>query len=128
MEKKILKIITAIFFIIMITFTFISRRTAVEMLPEIEEVYAEYVEGKLILPETAVDRDEKGNCIVYVLWEEESILGTVTIAKRKNVEIVEEKGNDVIVEGVLEISHRPFVKDVAVGITDGDRVRSKKNG
>lgn len=41
MEKKILTAVTIVFFIVMLAFTFISRKTAIELLPRVEAVYAE---------------------------------------------------------------------------------------
>lgn len=121
--KKLLIVVTALFLIIMITFTFISRHTAISLLPEVEAVYVEYNMGKLVLPYTAVATDIKGNSIVYVLWDEKSILGTVTVVKRENVEIVDQKDDKVVITGIQDISHRPFVKDASADINDGDRVR-----
>ena len=121
--KKLLIVVTALFFIIMITFTFISRHTAISLLPEVEAVYVEYNMGKLVLPYTAVATDIKGNSIVYVLWDEKSILGTVTVVKRENVEVVDQKDDKVVITGIQDISHRPFVKDASADINDGDRVR-----
>ena len=43
--KKLLIVVTALFLIIMITFTFISRHTAISLLPEVEAVYVEYNMG-----------------------------------------------------------------------------------
>lgn len=125
MEKKILKGITALFFIIMIVFTFVSRDIGLKTLPKVETVYAEDNE---ILPATAVYTDEEGINYVYVLMEEESILGTVTVAKELSVEIKARNGDEVILEGVSEMSHLPYVKDVSVGIEDGDRVREDDHG
>ena len=121
--KKLLIVVTTLFLIIMITFTFISRHTAISLLPEVEAVYVEYNMGKLVLPYTAVATDIKGNSIVYVLWDEKSILGTVTVVKRENVEIVDQKDDKVVITGIQDISHRPFVKDASADINDGDRVR-----
>lgn len=121
--KKLLIVVTTLFLIIMITFTFISRHTAISLLPEVEAVYVEYNMGKLVLPYTAVATDIKGNSIVYVLWDEKSILGTVTVVKRENVEIVDQKDDKVVITGIQDISHRPFVKDASTDINDGDRVR-----
>lgn len=121
--KKLLIVVTALFLIIMITFTFISRHTAISLLPEVEAVYVEYNMGKLVLPYTAVATDIKGNSIVYVLWDEKSILGTVTVVKRENVEIVDQRDDKVVITGIQDISHRPFVKDASADINDGDRVR-----
>ena len=121
--KKLLIVVTALFFIIMITFTFTSRHTAISLLPEVEAVYVEYNMGKLVLPYTAVATDIKGNSIVYVLWDEKSILGTVTVVKRENVEVVDQKDDKVVITGIQDISHRPFVKDASADINDGDRVR-----
>lgn len=121
--KKLLIVVTALFLIIMITFTFISRHTAISLLPEVEAVYVEYNMGKLVLPYTAVATDIKGNSIVYVLWDEKSILGTVPVVKRENVEIVDQKDDKVVITGIQDISHRPFVKDASADINDGDRVR-----
>ena len=77
----------------------------------------------MVLPYTAVATDIKGNSIVYVLWDEKSILGTVTVVKRENVEIVDQRDDKVVITGIQDISHRPFVKDASADINDGDRVR-----
>ena len=66
MEKKILTAITIVFFIVMLAFTFISRKTAVELLPQVEAVYAE---DGITFPATAVYTDQWGNSFVYAIME-----------------------------------------------------------
>ena len=58
MEKKILTAVTIVFFIVMLAFTFISRKTAIELLPRVEAVYAE---DGVTFPATAVYTDQWGN-------------------------------------------------------------------
>lgn len=125
MEKKILGVVTIIFFIIMIVFTFVSRSTSIELLPEVETVYAQNSEA---LPETAVYTDEWGNSSVYILIQEDSILGTVDVAKSIPVEIKEKTDGKVIVDGISEMSGFQFIKDISAGINDGDRVRRADDG
>ena len=122
MEKKILTVITIVFFIVMLAFTFISRKTAVELLPQVEAVYAE---DGVTFPATAVYTDQWGNSFVYAIMEEKSILGTVEVAHKINVEIREE---EITCDGAENMSHLPYIKDVSVGINDGDRVRRADDG
>ena len=110
MEKKILTAVTIVFFIVMLAFTFISRKTAIELLPRVEAVYAE---DGVTFPAAAV----------YAIVEEKSILGTVEAAHKINVEILKEQGEEITCEGAESMSHLPYIKDASVGISDGDRVR-----
>ena len=91
MEKKILTAVTIVFFIVMLAFTFISRKTAIELLPRVEAVYAE---DGVTFPATAVYTDQWGNSCVYAIVEEKSILGTVEAAHKINVEILKEQGEE----------------------------------
>lgn len=125
MEKKILSFVAAMFFIIMIVFTFVSRNVGVKLLPEVEAIYPR--DGR-ILPSAAVESDEKGGGCVYMLVEEDSILGVVTVAERRRVKIIEKQGEEVVVDGISGVSHIPFVKDLSAGVNDGDRVRIKNDG
>lgn len=120
MEKKILTAVTMVFFIVMLAFTFISRKTAIELLPRVEAVYAE---DGVTFPATAVYTDQWGNSCVYAIVEEKSILGTVEAAHKINVEILKEQGEEITCEGAESMSHLPYIKDASVGISDGDRVR-----
>lgn len=125
MEKRILTAITIVFFIVMLAFTFISRKTAVELLPQVEAVYAE---DGVTFPATAVYTDQWGNSFVYAIMEEKSILGTVEVAHKINIEIREERGEEITCDGAENTSHLPYIKDVSVGISDGDRVRRADDG
>lgn len=125
MEKKILTAITIVFFIVMLAFTFISRKTAVELLPQVEAVYAE---DGVTFPATAVYTDRWGNSFVYAIMEEKSILGAVEVAHKINVEIREKRGEEITCDGAENMSHLPYIKDVSVGISDGDRVRRADDG
>ena len=91
MEKKILTAVTIVFFIVMLAFTFISRKTAIELLPRVEAVYAE---DGVTFPAAAVYTDQWGNSCVYAIVEEKSILGTVEAAHKINVEILKEQGEE----------------------------------
>ena len=65
---------------------------------------------------------------VYILIQEDSILGTVDVAKSIPVEIKEKTDGKVIVDGISEMSSFQFIKDISAGINDGDRVRRADDG
>lgn len=127
MEKKILTALAVIFFLFMIAFTFISRVTAVKLLPEVECGYTGGVNGE-ILPKTALYTDERGNNYVYFLIEEDSILGKVTVVKRLPVKVLSETDEEVLLEGTAEYSNFEFVLKNYEGLKEKDRVRRKSYG
>lgn len=127
MEKKILTALAVIFFLFMIAFTFISRVTAVKLLPEVECGYAGGVNGE-VLPKTALCTDERGNDYVYFLIEEDSILGKVTVVKRLPVKVLSENGEEVTLEGTAEYSNFEFVLKNYEDLKEKDRVRRNTDG
>ena len=66
MEKKILASMLLLFFIVMIVFTFVSRHTAIALLPEVTTMHPEE-DGWLA--ESAVLEDNTGGSYVFILTE-----------------------------------------------------------
>lgn len=120
MEKKILASILLLFFIVMIVFTFVSRHTAIALLPEVTTMHPEE-DGWLA--ESAVREDDTGESYVFILTERESILGK-TDAVRKLPVVVEEKSDGMVkLKEISQYSMFAFVTDASDALSDGDRVR-----
>lgn len=120
MEKKILASMLLLFFIVMIVFTFVSRHTAIALLPEVTTMNPEE-DGWLA--ESAVREDDAGRAYVFILTERESILGK-TAAVSKLPVVIEEKSDGMVkLEEISQYSMFEFVTDVSDALSDGDRVR-----
>ena len=120
MEKKILASMLLLFFIVMIVFTFVSRHTAIALLPEVTTMNPEE-DGWLA--ESAVREDDAGGAYVFILTERESILGK-TAAVSKLPVVIEEKSDGMVkLEEISQYSMFEFVTDVSDALSDGDRVR-----
>mgnify|MGYP000847856610 FL=1 len=120
MEKKILASMLLLFFIVMIVFTFVSRHTAIALLPEVTTMHPEE-DGWLA--ESAVREDDTGGSYVFILTERESILGK-TDAVRKLPVVVEEKSEGMVkLKEISQYSMFAFVTDASDALSDGDRVR-----
>lgn len=121
MEKKILGAVTVCFFIIMIIFTFVSRTTAIELLPEVSW---QYPTDEGALPKEAVMLDSGGKEYVIALFEEESILGEVTVTKKMPVTVIEEREDETVLEELKTMSTFRFVTFSERELIDGERVRA----
>ena len=120
MEKKILASMLLLFFIVMIVFTFVSRHTAIALLPEVTTMHPEE-DGWLA--ESAVWEDNTGGSYVFILTERESILGK-TDAVRKLPVVIEEKSDGMVkLKEISQYSMFAFVTDASDALSDGDRVR-----
>ncbi len=120
MEKKILASMLLLFFIVMIVFTFVSRHTAIALLPEVTTMNPEE-DGWLA--ESAVREDDTGRAYVFILTERESILGK-TAAVSKLPVVIEEKSDGMVkLKAISQYSMFEFVTDVSDELFDGDRVR-----
>lgn len=120
MEKKILASMLLLFFIVMIVFTFVSRHTAIALLPEVTTMNPEE-DGWLA--ESAVREDDTGRAYVFILTERESILGK-TAAVSKLPVVIEEKSDGMVkLKAISQYSMFEFVTDVSDELSDGDRVR-----
>ncbi len=120
MEKKILASMLLLFFIVMIVFTFVSRHTAIALLPEVTTMNPEE-DGWLA--ESAVREDDTGRAYVFILTERESILGK-TAAVSKLPVVIEEKSDGMVkLKEISQYSMFEFVTDVSDALSDGDRVR-----
>ena len=120
MEKKILASMLLLFFIVMIVFTFVSRHTAIALLPEVTTMNPEE-DGWLA--ESAVREDDAGGSYVFILTERESILGK-TAAVSKLPVVIEDKSDGMVkLEEISQYSMFEFVTDVSDALSDGDRVR-----
>lgn len=120
MEKKILASMLLLFFIVMIVFTFVSRHTAIALLPEVTTMNPEE-DGWLA--ESAVREDNTGRAYVFILTERESILGK-TAAVSKLPVVIEEKSDGMVkLKEISQYSMFEFVTDVSDELFDGDRVR-----
>ena len=122
MEKKILTSMLLLFFTVMIVFTFVSRHTAVALLPEVTTVNLK--EGSW-LAESAV-ADDAGGYYVFLLTEGESILGRVSVVNRMPVVIEEKNGDMIKLKEISQYSSFEFVADVSEVLSDGDRVRVRR--
>ena len=104
----------------MIDFTFVSRHTAIALLPEVTTMHPEE-DGWLA--ESAVREDDTGGSYVFILTERESILGK-TDAVRKLPVVVEEKSDGMVkLKEISQYSMFAFVTDASDALSDGDRVR-----
>ena len=122
MEKKILASMLMLFFIVMIVFTFVSRHTAIALLPEVTTMNPEE-DGWLA--ESAVRKDDTGRAYVFILTERESILGK-TAAVSKLPVVIEEKSDGMVkLKEISQYSMFEFVTDVSDELSDDDRVRRK---
>ena len=120
MEKKILASMLLLFFIVMIVFTFVSRHTAIALLPEVTTMNPEE-DGWLA--ESAVREDDTGGSYGFILTERESILGK-TAAVSKLPVVIEEKSDGMVkLKEISQYSMFEFVTDVSDELSDGDRVR-----
>ena len=122
MEKKILSSMLLLFFIVMIVFTFVSRHTAIALLPEVTTMNPEK-DGWVA--ESAVREEDTGGYYVFILTERESILGK-TAAVSKLPVVIEEKSDGMVkLKEISQYSMFEFVTDVSDELSDGDRVRRK---
>ncbi len=122
MEKKILTSMLLLFFIVMIVFTFVSRHTAIALLPEVTTMNPEK-DGWVA--ESAVREEDTGGYYVFILTERESILGK-TAAVSKLPVVIEEKSDGMVkLKEISQYSMFEFVTDVSDELSDGDRVRRK---
>ena len=120
MEKKILASMLLLFFIVMIVFTFVSRHTAIALLPEVTTMNPEE-DGWLA--ESAVREDDTGGSYVFILTERESILGKTAAVSKLPVVIEEKSDGRVKLKEISQYSMFEFVTDVSDELSDGDRVR-----
>ena len=122
MEKKILTCMLLLFFIVMIVFTFVSRHTAIALLPEVTTMNPEK-DGWVA--ESAVREEDTGGYYAFILTERESISGK-TAAVSKLPVVIEEKGDGMVkLKEISQYSMFEFVTDVSDELSDGDRVRRK---
>ncbi|MDO5303341.1 MAG: hypothetical protein Q4E84_05510 [Clostridia bacterium] len=122
MEKKIIASMLLSFFILMIVFTFVSRNTAITLLPEVTTMN---LEEDGWIAEGAVREDDTGRYYVFILTEKESILGK-TAAVNKLPVVMEEKSDGMVkLKDISKYSTFEFVTDVSEELSDGDRVRRK---
>lgn len=125
MEKKILTSILLLFFIVMIVFTFVSRHTAIALLPEVTTMNPEKDGKDGWVAESAVREEDTGGYYVFILTERESILGK-TAAVSKLPVVIEEKSDGMVkLKEISQYSMFEFVTDVSDELSDGDRVRRK---
>lgn len=120
MEKKILTVITILFFMTMIIFTFVSRHTAIALLPEVKTMRPT-VDG--MLTKSAVNTDETEGSYVLAVMEEDSILGRVSVVNKVPVVVEKEKRDMVVIKDLTDYSNFEFVIATSEAISDGDRVR-----
>lgn len=120
MEKKILTVITILFFMTMMIFTFVSRHTAIALLPEVKTMRPT-ADG--MLDKGAVNTDETGGSYVLAVMEEDSILGRVNVVSKVAVAVEKEKEDMVKIKDITEYSNFEFVIETSEEISDGDRVR-----
>ena len=73
------------------------------------------------IPVEVLHKSEKGTYFVYVLEQEEQILGNVDIARKINVSIIEENLSYVAVESIGDVQVIEPVNDDK--LSDGDRIR-----
>lgn len=122
MEKKIIASMLLSFFILMIVFTFVSRNTAITLLPEVTTMN---LEEDGWIAEGAVREDDTGRYYVFILTEKESILGK-TAAVNKLPVVMEKKSDGMVkLKDISKYSTFEFVTDVSEELSDGDRVRRK---
>lgn len=120
MEKKFLTSMLLLFFIVMIVFTFVSRHTAVALLPEVTTVN---LNEDGWLDENAVMEDDAGAYYVFLLTEGESILGRTSVVSKLPVVIEEKSEGMVKLKDISQYSTFEFVAGVSEELSDGDRVR-----
>ena len=126
MEKKILIGITIVFFALMAIFTFVSRHTAVSLLPEVE---TGFVGSDGSISSSAIRQDEAGRTFVYVLTEKDTILGKAQVTYKIYVEVTGEQGNcRVLTGGLRGMEHMPVVTGASEEIGDDQRVRRADDG
>ena len=120
MEKKILTSMLLLFFIVRIVFTFVSRHTAIALLPEVTTVN---LNEDGWLDENAVMEDDAGAYYVFLLTEGESILGRTSVVSKLPVVIEEKSEGMVKLKDISQYSTFEFVAGVSEELSDGDRVR-----
>ncbi len=125
MEKKILTGATIFFFSVMLVFTFVSRHTSVSMLPEVNITF---MDNDGAVDYGAVGYDEAGRPFVFVLIEEDSILGHVTVAHRTYIEVRGAEDGEILTGGLRGMDHMPLAAEIFPDLDDGERVRIKGNG
>ncbi len=120
MEKKILTGIGILFFTMMIIFTFVSRYTAIALLPEVTTAH---LRGDGWISESAIAIDEAGGYYVLIITEKDSILGKTSVVNKVPVVIQKKNRTMVKLKNILQYSNFEFVIDASEEITNGDRVR-----